>query len=63
MKGYKFNTEDEMLQAEVDITNSIEEIKVNRYYSDIAGWIIEYENGYETILGEPIILFTPTGSI
>jgi hypothetical protein len=63
MTGYKFNTEEEMLQAEIDITNSIEGIKVNKYHSDIAGWIIEYENGVESVLGEPIILFTPTGSI
>ena len=63
MTGYKFNTEEEMLQSEVDITNSIVGIKVNRYYSKGTGWIIEYENGFESVLGEPIILFTPTGSI
>jgi len=63
MTGYKFNTEDEMLQAEVDVTNSIEGIKVNRYYSEGTGWVIEYEGGYESILGEPTILFSPTGSV
>jgi hypothetical protein len=63
MKGYKFNTEDEMLQAEVVITNSIETPKVNRYNSEGIGWVIEYEDGYESILGEPIILFSATGSI
>jgi hypothetical protein len=63
MTGYKFNTEEEMLQAEVDITNSIEGIKVNRYHSEGIGWVIEYEEEYESILGEPTILFSATGSI
>jgi len=62
-KGYKFNTEEEMLLAEISIKSSIDNVIVNRYNTPENGWVMEYEAGYESVLGEPVVLYYITGSL
>jgi hypothetical protein len=61
-KGYKFNTEEEVLLAEISIKSSIDNVIVNRYNTPENGWVMEYETGYESVLGEPVVLYYITGS-